>query len=119
LADLRDEVCRHMVAIAPMVSGLGIKNKLLEAAAMARPIVCTARATLGMRLPAVPPMVIVDHAVDWVTALLSLWSDDSKRSALGGAARSWVTTHHSWATAADLATRPFQSQPQSARPGGQ
>jgi polysaccharide biosynthesis protein PslH len=116
LADLRDEVCRHMVAIAPMVSGLGIKNKLLEAAAMARPIVCTSRATLGMRLPAVPPMVIADRAANWVSALLSLWSDDAKRRSLGGEARSWVETHHSWSTAADLAMRPFESPPRAAQP---
>ena len=115
LADLRDEVCRHMIAIAPMVSGLGIKNKLLEAAAMARPIVCTQLATLGMRMPPVPPMVIADRAADWIDALLSLWSDDSRRAALGEAARSWVITHHSWATAADLAMRPLETSHQSAR----
>jgi glycosyltransferase involved in cell wall biosynthesis len=109
LPDLRDEVCRHAVAIAPMVSGLGIKNKLLEAAAMGRPILCTSKATLGLELPSLPPFVIADRPADWAGALLDLWADASKRRRLGAEAREWVATRHSWSAAADRALRGLTS----------
>jgi glycosyltransferase involved in cell wall biosynthesis len=105
LVDLRDEVCRYAVAVVPMVSGLGIKNKLLEAAAMGRAVVCTARATLGLNLPTTRPMIVTNDPAEWVTALLALWDDRARRHALGVAVRRWVTERHSWASAADQALR--------------
>jgi glycosyltransferase involved in cell wall biosynthesis len=109
LPDLRDEVCRHAVSVAPMVSGLGIKNKLLEAAAMGRPILCTSKATLGLELPSAPPFVIANRPEDWADALLDLWADASKRHRLGAAAREWVSAGHSWPSAADRALRGLAS----------
>src|SRR5262249_19852526 len=41
LPDLRAAVSRHQVVVLPFVSGGGIKNKLLEAAALGKAIVCT------------------------------------------------------------------------------
>ena len=109
LPDLRDEVCRNAVAIAPMVSGLGIKNKLLEAAAMARPILCTSKATLGLELPDSPPILVADRPADWAQRLVALWDDPERRRQLGAEARRWVTARHSWAAAADLALRGIDS----------
>ena len=60
--DLRDEVCRHAVVVVPMVSGLGIKNKLLEAAALGRTVLCTTKATLGLDLPPNAPMVVANRS---------------------------------------------------------
>ncbi len=109
LPDLRDEVCRNAVAVAPMVSGLGIKNKLLEAAAMARPILCTTKATLGLELPGSPPLVVADRPADWAQTLVALWDDPRRRRQLGAQARDWVASRHSWAAAADLALRGIES----------
>jgi glycosyltransferase involved in cell wall biosynthesis len=105
VVDLRDEVCRHAVAAVPMVSGFGIKNKLLEAAAMGRAVLCTSRATLGLNLPATLPMVVANDPGEWMTTLLALWEVPDRRHALGEAARRWVTECHSWASAAERALR--------------
>ena len=49
LRDLRSAARRRALAVLPFVSGAGIKNKLLEAAALGLPIVCTPLAARGLR----------------------------------------------------------------------
>jgi len=103
VVDLRDEVCRHAVAVVPMVSGLGIKNKLLEAAALGRVILCTSKATLGLHLPPNAPMIVANDPAEWAATLPALWDDSARRRVLGDAVRRWVIERHSWASAADRA----------------
>lgn len=103
LPDLRPEIDRSQIVVLPFQSGGGVKNKLLEAASMAKPIVCSARACNGLVLPEESPLVVADRAADWVHALSRLWSDEPARASLGRAARSWVTQMHSWEHAADSA----------------
>jgi glycosyltransferase involved in cell wall biosynthesis len=101
LRDLRAEVARHQVAVLPLFSGGGIKNKLLEAASLAKPILCTTRAAMGLRTAtSSPPLIRVTRPAEWVEHLLALWNDDSQRHRLGEQARTWVQTHHSWAATA-------------------
>jgi glycosyltransferase involved in cell wall biosynthesis len=102
LPDLRKEVARHLVAVFPFVSGGGIKNKLLEAAAMGKAIVCTRRATFGIRGGKMP-CAKAHRPMDWVQEIRSLWSDAAHRHKLEKAARQWVLEHHTWRIAADLA----------------
>jgi polysaccharide biosynthesis protein PslH len=101
--DLRPEVAGHAVVVLPFVSGGGIKNKLLEAAAMGKPIVCSRRATAGLK--GAPPVRVATSVSDWVSALVELWTRDEARRELGRAARSWVETEHTWAAAAGVAVR--------------
>ena len=49
LPDLRDEIAAHQIVVLPFVSGGGIKNKLLEAAAQGKAVICTARACGGLQ----------------------------------------------------------------------
>jgi glycosyltransferase involved in cell wall biosynthesis len=100
VADLRPEVGRHAVVILPFVSGGGIKNKLLEAASMGKPILCTPRACGGLARATDLPLVIARGPRAWVRELLSLWGNPERRQRLGSAARRWVLTHHTWANAA-------------------
>jgi polysaccharide biosynthesis protein PslH len=107
--DLRVEASRHALVVLPFVSGGGIKNKLLEAAALGKAIVCTPRATAGLRSPQEAPLVAVSGAADWVRAILDLWADDSRREMTGAAARRWVVARHSWEAAAAEAVRGLSS----------
>lgn len=99
--DIRPEIARRDVVVMPFVSGGGIKNKFLEAAAMARPIVATTRATQGLSHD--PPVVKADTADDFAAAVLSLWNEPDRGALLGAAARRWVTLHHTWKAAAERA----------------
>ena len=103
VVDLRDAVCSHAVAVVPMVSGLGIKNKLLEAAALGRPVLCTSKATLGLNLPPNAPMIVANDPSEWAATLPALWDSSARRRVLGDAVRRWVIERHSWASAADRA----------------
>jgi glycosyltransferase involved in cell wall biosynthesis len=98
LRDLRSAARRHAVVVLPLVSGAGIKNKLLEAAALGLPIVCTPLATGGLRGQA--PLSIAKTPEEFAAAVVALWSDDERRRQAAAAVRSWVVEHHSWLTTA-------------------
>jgi polysaccharide biosynthesis protein PslH len=101
LADIRPEVARHSVVVLPFVSGGGIKNKLLEAAAMGKAILCTRRALSGV-CGDVPALTGGD-AGEWVQHLNSLWAQPRVRRELGARARNWVVRTHTWSAAAEIA----------------
>jgi glycosyltransferase involved in cell wall biosynthesis len=105
LADLRGEVSRHALVVLPFVSGGGIKNKLLEAAALGRPIVCTRRTMSGLRNPDESGLVAVDEPVEWVRAIGDLWSSEQRRREAGTRARDWVRARHSWVACATDAVK--------------
>jgi polysaccharide biosynthesis protein PslH len=101
LPDLRREIESHAVVVLPFVSGGGIKNKLLEAAALARPVVATPRACEGVQAEA--PVRRVTRPDEWVAAILELWGADDRRREVGRAMRAWVARRHSWTAAAERA----------------
>lgn len=102
LPDLRRTVRAHSLAVLPFVSGGGIKNKLLEAAALGLPIVCTRRATEGLRDRAAAPLSVTDDPATMADAIVELWSDAGLRRRRADAARAWVLKNHTWtATAAE------------------
>jgi glycosyltransferase involved in cell wall biosynthesis len=103
LPDLRGAVARHQVVVLPFISGGGIKNKLLEAAALGKAIVCTPRACGGLRSDSALPLCIVRRPSDWVEAIERMWLRSPERERLGAEAREWVQTHHTWETAARAA----------------
>jgi glycosyltransferase involved in cell wall biosynthesis len=102
LPDIRGAVRSRAVVVLPFVSGGGIKNKLLEAAAMGRAVVATPRVTAG--LAGRPPVASAATPAAFAAELVRLWRDSGERTRLGRAARAWVTEHHTWAAAARTAT---------------
>lgn len=98
LPDLRTAVCRRQAVVLPFVTGGGIKNKLLEAAALGMPIVCTRWALSGTK--GKPAVRVAGSATDWAQALAELWTNGEARRDLGSAARRWVLAHHTWDAAA-------------------
>jgi glycosyltransferase involved in cell wall biosynthesis len=93
--DLRGIAREHAVAVFPFVSGGGTKNKLLEAAALGLPIVCTPTATLGL-LGHPLPLTVVSEARALADALAAMWSDPAAARTKGEAARAWVLREHTW-----------------------
>ena len=109
--EIRVAVGGQAVVVLPFLSGGGIKNKLLEAASLAKPIVCTPRACNGLNATnELPFRIVPTRARSWADAIAELWANPDTSRELGTDAREWVTTRYSWQTAAELAvasvTRP-------------
>ncbi|MCI0699805.1 MAG: glycosyltransferase family 4 protein [Planctomycetia bacterium] len=115
LPDLRAAVAHQQVVVFPFVSGGGIKNKFLEAAAMGKPIVCSRVALNGLRKPAESGVIVARTPEEWAHSLKELWTNSAKRSACGSALRVWVIEHHSWATTARIAVEGLEKARKEAR----
>lgn len=90
--DIRPYFSQSALAIAPMQIGGGIKNKVLEAMAMTKPLVISSVASQGLNLPDDPALVIVDTPEDTVAACIKLLLKPVPATKL----RSWVESHADW-----------------------
>lgn len=98
--DMAAVISRSWVSIAPMRSGVGVKNKVLEAWACARPVVLTTLATNGLIVPPDHAPLVCDNADALAAAVVRLFNDIDDRRRLGRSARETVQRHFTWARAA-------------------
>jgi glycosyltransferase involved in cell wall biosynthesis len=98
--DLRPTVRRHSLVALPFVSGGGIKNKLLEGAALGKAIICTPRALGGLRAAADAPLAVAGDPGAFARQMIDLWAQPERRRQMGSRAREWVCEHHTWAATA-------------------
>lgn len=129
-----DELCRKVrrfaAVVLPMRCGLGIKNKLLEAAAMGLPIVASPHAMHGLSsspgvfrslLPSrkamspnatstptsdqatgyvPPPVQTCSTAGQWVRAVWTLWRKPAVADWMSYCTRAWAVQHACWSATA-------------------
>lgn len=99
--DLRPHLRSTATAVMPMRCGNGIKNKLLEAAAMGMPIIASPKAVKGLVFgEGRPPVIVCKGAADWVAGLEQVWTQKGLANATGELARQWVLQRHTWSSAA-------------------
>ena len=101
--DMAREIRRAWMSVAPMRSGSGIKNKVLEAWAVERPAVLTELATNGLDLDrgSGPGELICSSAEEMVDTVTSLLRDHERRRRLGRQSRAFARERHSWARAGE------------------
>ncbi len=97
VADVRPYVHSAGMTVLPMRCGGGIKNKLLEAAAMGIPMVCSPKAIEGL---IAPPAMVCRQKNSWVQAIERLWAEPLASQYLRTQGRQWAQEHHSWQAAA-------------------
>ena len=107
LPDLREPISRAAVAVFPLVNGAGVKNKVLEAAAMGKAIVASSRCKFGLAGVRIP-LSIANSAEEWVSSIIRIWDSDSKRQALEAETLSWVRANHHWSQSAIAAINSIQ-----------
>lgn len=106
--DVRPYVARASVVIAPFVSGMGIKNKVLEAMAMGKPVVTTSIGVRGINATHGDHLCIADSPLEFADQVEALLLDKPKRRRIGHQAREFVMKHHSWARVTDKIEMIFQ-----------
>jgi len=98
--DVRPWLWRAQAFACPMVSGTGIKNKLLEALACGAPAVATPRAMQGLGAAPGREVLVAEGADGFAAAVADVLTDAELRARLARGGREYVAAHHSWAAAA-------------------
>jgi O-antigen biosynthesis protein len=88
--DLRPCLQRHAVFVAPIVSGAGLRGKILEALAMGKAVVATRRCVEGYPFAHGRELMIARNAEEFVQATVSLLNDPARRASLGKLGRAKV-----------------------------
>jgi len=115
VADIRTEIARATVCVVPLRIGSGTRLKILEAGAMAKPIVSTRIGAEGLELREGEEILLADDPRGFARAVADLLVDPLRRRALGRAARRRVEAQYSLPVLrramrqalAELAGRPF------------
>jgi polysaccharide biosynthesis protein PslH len=98
--DVRPWLHRAHVYVCPMVSGTGIKNKLLEAMACGVPTVATSLACEGTIAKPGEHLLVADTDEGLVAAIVELIDDPAACDRLAAAGRRYVVEEHSWKSVA-------------------
>jgi polysaccharide biosynthesis protein PslH len=94
--DIRPWLVGCHVFAAPMSSGTGIKNKLLEAMACGLPCVASPLALQGLEVEHGRHLAVAEGPEATAVAIGRLLDDPVLAGRLGREARSYVERHHSW-----------------------
>jgi polysaccharide biosynthesis protein PslH len=99
--DLKTALATGTIYVAPVLSGSGVKNKVLDAMACGLPVVGTVEAFSGLDL--IPGTHCVTCARERIShEVVSLILDPERRKSLGAAARKWVEEEANWDVQAEL-----------------
>jgi glycosyltransferase involved in cell wall biosynthesis len=96
VSDLRPFLARATLVACPMVSGSGVKNKVLEAMAMGRAIVATPLAVEGLDIEPGRHVAVADGPAAVAATIIDLLRDASARRRMGQAARERVAERYTW-----------------------
>lgn len=99
--DVRPYLKAAAVVSAPMRTGTGIKNKLLEAWSMGCGVVATSLACSGLAATDGENVLVADSADAHAEAIGRLIADQPQRDALGASGRQTVLTQYTWEGAAE------------------
>jgi glycosyltransferase involved in cell wall biosynthesis len=88
--DLRPHLQRHALFIAPIVSGAGLRGKILEAMAMGKAVVATRRSVEGYPFVHGRDLWVAGNAEDFSRGVLTLLQDSVLRAELGQMGRARV-----------------------------
>jgi len=94
--DVRPYLAHATAAVAPMRIARGIQNKVLEAMAMAKPVIVTSDALEGIDAIPQSELLLADDATSFAAAAYRMAADIAEGRAVGEAARRRVVADFSW-----------------------
>ena len=94
--DTRDWLAAADVVVAPLMLARGIQNKVLEAMAMAKPVVASSAAAEGIDAADGDELIVAEGADGQAEIVAALLSNPARAKALGRAARARMVARYSW-----------------------
>jgi sugar transferase (PEP-CTERM/EpsH1 system associated) len=94
--DTRPWLADAAVVIAPLKLARGVQNKVLEAMAMARPVVASSAAAQGIDAVAGRDLLVVDAPDAQAAAIVHLLNNPADRTKVGLAARARMVERYGW-----------------------
>jgi glycosyltransferase involved in cell wall biosynthesis len=94
--DVRPYLNEAALVVSPMVSGSGIKNKVLEAFSMERAVVSTSLGVEGLPVRSGHHAVVADDPDEFAAAVVRLLRQPEERERMGQRARRLVEDRYTW-----------------------
>jgi glycosyltransferase involved in cell wall biosynthesis len=102
--DIRPYLQQAAVAVAPIVYGAGIQNKVLEAMACGTPVIASKQATSALAVENGRELMTASDVAGFAEAIVSLLDDPQRREEFTQKGRAYVEQKHSW----DCASRQLE-----------
>lgn len=99
--DLRPYLASASVAACPLRYGVGIQNKVLEAMAMATPVVAARQVACALQTVDGQDLLLATQPEEYAGSILELLTKREMAEEIGWAGRHYVEQHHNWDKAAE------------------
>jgi glycosyltransferase involved in cell wall biosynthesis len=96
VADIRPYLQHATVAAVPLVYGVGIQNKILEAMACTTPVVTNSTAMSALQAEAGRDILVANSSEEFSNELLRVIENPSLQRELGHAGFEYVKNNHDW-----------------------
>jgi len=94
--DVRQYIAQSSLAVAPLLIARGVQNKVLEAMACQRTVICSSGAAKGIDATPGEHFLVADTPQEWAQTIAQTFADRDRRLALAAAARRHVEQFYSW-----------------------
>lgn len=97
--DIRSAYGSAKLFVAPLFSGAGVQNKMLEAMSMGMPCITTSLVQTPLNAPINNTLLTAETANEFCEAIVRLLNNPEDGKIIGQAARQWVETNYQWKAA--------------------
>lgn len=94
--DMRPYLLQSSIFVCPHISGSGIKNKVLEAMSIGKPVITTPLGILGIKATSNIDVIIAKSDNEFSTKIIEVLSNYELRQNLGDNARKLIVSQYSW-----------------------
>jgi sugar transferase (PEP-CTERM/EpsH1 system associated) len=106
--DIRDYLAKAKIFVAPLFSGSGLQNKLLEAMAMGIPTITTSLANAALGAKPGQEILVCDDEEAFAKAIHQLLSDPEYAKEIGSKGRLYIQKNFNWDVSNDMLEKAFK-----------